>query len=61
MPIRINCRDKPRVRAQPTEDKRLSAPLANDPEACYPDRKPKFRVLCGSSQLLLGGKDGGSS
>ncbi len=49
MPIRIKCRDKPRDRAHPTEDKALSAPLADDPEACYTDRKPEFRMLCGLS------------
>jgi len=48
MPIRIECRDKPRDRAPPTEDSGLSAPLADDPEACYTDTKPKFRMLCGS-------------
>jgi hypothetical protein len=26
----------------------LSAPRADDPEACYADRKPKLRMLCGS-------------
>ncbi len=28
MPTRLKCRDKPQDRAQPTEDKGLSAPLA---------------------------------
>ena len=45
MPIGVECLDKPRDRAQPTEDKGLSAPLADDPEACYTDRKPKFRMM----------------
>jgi len=48
MPIRIRCRDKPRYRAQPNEYKELSASLAVAPMACYADRKPNFRVLCGS-------------
>jgi hypothetical protein len=30
------------------EYKELSAFLAIVPMACYTDRKPKFRVLCGS-------------
>jgi len=34
--------------AQPTDDAGFSALLADDPEACYTDRKPKFRMLCGS-------------
>ena len=33
MPIRIRCYDEPRDRAQPTADKRLSAPLADDPDS----------------------------
>jgi hypothetical protein len=48
MPIRIKRRDKPRDRAQPTEDKELSAPFAIAPMACYAGRKPKLRTLCGS-------------
>ena len=48
MPIGMKCRDRPRDRAQPTEDKGLSAPLASDPKARYTDRKAKFRMLCGS-------------
>ena len=38
MPIRIECLDKPRDRAQPTEDTGVSAPLADDPEARYADQ-----------------------
>ena len=53
MPICIESPDKPRDRAQSTEDRGLSAPLADDPEACYTGRKPKFRMLSGSIQLLL--------
>ena len=52
MPIRIKCRDKPRDRVQPTEDEVLCAPLVDDPEACYTDRKPKFRMLCGSIYIV---------
>ena len=48
MPIRIECGDKPRDRAQPTEDTGLSALLADDPEACHTDRKPQFHMLCGT-------------
>lgn len=29
------------------------APLGDDPEACYADRIPQFRTLCGSIQVLL--------
>jgi hypothetical protein len=39
MPIRTKCRAKPRDRAQPTEDTGLSASLAEDPEACWTNRK----------------------
>ncbi len=53
MPIRITCRDKPRDKTQPTEDKGLSAPLADDPDAWYTDRQPKFRMVCGSSEVLF--------
>ena len=48
MPIRVNCPDKPRDTAQPTEDTAARAPLPDDPEACYADRKLEFRMLCGS-------------
>ena len=48
MPIRIQHRDNPRDRAQLTEDAGHGAPLAADLEACHTDRKPKFRMLCGS-------------
>ncbi len=47
MPIRIECRVQPRDRALPTEDKGLSVSLADDPQACYTDRKPESRMLCG--------------
>ncbi len=30
-------------------DEALSAPLADDPEPWYKDRKPNFRLFCGSS------------
>ena len=53
MPMRVKRRDKPRDRAQPAEDTGLSAPLAGDSEACYTDRKPQLRMLCGSGQLLV--------
>jgi len=53
MPIRIRCRDRPRDRAQPTEDKGINATLAAIPMACYTDRKPELRILCGSVQSLL--------
>ena len=46
MPVRMKWRAKPRDRGQPTEDTALSAPLADDPKACYTDTKAKFRVLC---------------
>lgn len=48
MPIRIRRRDKPLDRAQPTEDKGISATLAAVPLACYAGRKTKPRILCGS-------------
>ena len=48
MPIRIKRRDKQRDRVQPAEDTGLSAPLADDPEGCYTNRKRKFRMLCES-------------
>ncbi len=54
MPIRIKWRDEPRDRAHPIEAKGFSAPLADDPAACHAERKPKSRMLCGSSELLLG-------
>ena len=41
-PIGIKCRDRPRDRGQPVEDTGLSAPVVDDPEAGYADRKPKF-------------------
>lgn len=49
MPIGIKGRGKPRDRAQATEEKGLSAPLADDPAACDTDRRLKFRMLCRSS------------
>ncbi len=48
MPIGMKCGDKPRDRSQPIEDKGLRAPLGDDPEACYADRKPRFRMSCGA-------------
>ena len=48
MPIRIICHDKPYDRVQPTEDKRLSAPLGNDSMACYADREIRRSILCGA-------------
>jgi len=48
MPIRIRCRDKLLDRAQPREDKGINATLAAIPTACYTDRKPGLRILCGS-------------
>ena len=45
--IRIIYRDKPRDRAQPTEDKGLSVVLVNKPKACYTDTKTKLRILSG--------------
>ena len=51
--------DTPRV----TEAKGIIAALANESTACYTDRKPKFRILCGSILIIVGrlrsrGKDG---
>jgi hypothetical protein len=48
MPIRIRCRDKLLDRAQPMEDKGISATPAGAPTACYMDGKPELRTLCGS-------------
>ena len=53
MPIRIQCRDEPRDRTQFTEDTGLSAPPPDAPEAYHADRNPRFRMFCGSIQLLL--------
>ncbi len=47
MPIRMKRDDEPRDRARPAEDTGLSAPLADDPEACHTDRKRMSRMLCG--------------
>jgi hypothetical protein len=48
MPIRIRRHDKLTYRAKPTEYKGVSVPFAITPMACYADKKPKFRMLCGS-------------
>jgi hypothetical protein len=48
MPIRIRCRDKSRDKAQPTEDKGISTPIAAVPTAFYAGRKTRLRILCGS-------------
>lgn len=47
MPIRIRCSDKPLDRQEAIEYKEISTPLARNPEACYTEKKPKFRILCG--------------
>ncbi len=59
MPIRVNRRDKPRDRAQPTQDTGLSPPLAEDPDVCYDHSKLKFRLSCGSSESLLDHSEAG--
>jgi hypothetical protein len=48
VPIRIRYRDRLLDRAQPTKDKGISATIAAVSTACYTDRKPELRILCGS-------------
>jgi hypothetical protein len=48
MLIRIKRRDKPRDKAQPAVDKRLSMPWSLGPMASYTGKKQEFRILCGS-------------
>ena len=48
MPIRIRCRDKLPDSQQVFESKRFTTPSARNPNACYMDRKPEIRMLCGS-------------
>lgn len=48
MPIRIRRQDKTWHGTQVTETKGIIAALADGSTACYADRKPKFRILCGS-------------
>ena len=48
MPVRIIRYDKSMDRTQATEGRGIRGPLATDPAACYSDRKPKIRIVCGS-------------
>ena len=48
MPIRIRCRDKPPDRQQAIESKGINTLSVKNPKACYTDRKPELRILCGS-------------
>jgi hypothetical protein len=48
MPIRISCHDKLLNSVQLIESTGINTPPANNPKACYTDRKTKLRILCGS-------------
>jgi len=60
MPIRIRRHDKPLNRQQAIEYKGITTPSARNPKACYADRKPILRILCGSI-IVLPLKDHGPS
>jgi len=46
--IRIRCRDKKQQGMQVTDIGRIIAEIVALSRACYTDRKPIFRILCGS-------------
>jgi hypothetical protein len=48
MPISIRRRDKTLDRRQAAKCKGVNMLLARNPDACYADRKPEPRILCGS-------------
>jgi hypothetical protein len=48
MPIRISCHDKLLNSVQLIESTGINTPPANNPKACYTDRKTQLRILCGS-------------
>ena len=48
MPIRIRCRAKLLDSRQVIKCEGLNTPSARNPKACYTDRKPELRILCGS-------------
>ena len=48
MPIRIRRHDSKRQETQGTHSERTNADLSGGSTACYTDRKPNFRALCGS-------------
>lgn len=48
MPIRIECRDQQRDRAQHTEDKGLATPLTEDAVECQTGSKRKYSTSCES-------------
>jgi endo-1,4-beta-mannosidase len=48
MPIRIRYCDKPLDSQQAIGYKGVNTPSAGNPKACYTDRKPERRILCGS-------------
>jgi len=53
MPIRMRRPDKALDETQVTEASGLSWSLSDDPAACYTDRKPRSRILCGSVSLII--------
>ena len=48
VPIRIRCHNKSWHGTQVTDAKGIIAALAHGSTACYTDKKPMFRILCGS-------------
>ena len=48
MPTRIRCCDKPPHEQQLTDMAGISAYFAGESLACYADRKPELRIVCGS-------------